>query len=224
MIRLVVFDWNATILADVKATYEAELEVYKFLGQPKPKFSQLRNTFTIPIRDSYIAMGVPAEKFDAHKAKVNEVFYKYYEERSKNVRTRSGVRKVLEWLEKKDIKRVIVSNHYVSDIEKHLKRLKLDSHFSDILAHHTSVTAATEKNKETRLKHYMHTYNFKPNETFLVGDSLEEIEMGKNLGIPTASISNGCVSTWRLKEAHHDYLINNMGKLKEIIETLDAKV
>jgi len=53
----------------------------------------------------------------------------------------------------------------------------------------------------------------------IVGDSTEEIEIGKRIGIKNVAITGGWVATSRLKNAQPDYLINNLGKLRSIIES-----
>jgi len=58
----------------------------------------------------------------------------------------------------------------------------------------------------------------KKDDIIIVGDSLEEIEIGKNLGIKTVAITNGYVSTARLKAAKPDFLINTLTELIDIVE------
>ena len=63
----------------------------------------------------------------------------------------------------------------------------------------------------------MHKNNYKKQEVMIVGDSPEEIEIGKSLGLKTIAITNGYYSKFRLKKKNHDYMINNLHELKRII-------
>lgn len=51
----------------------------------------------------------------------------------------------------------------------------------------------------------------------IIGDSPEEVEIGKDVGIKTVAITGGYYSTSRLRKSKPDFLINNLIELIRIV-------
>jgi phosphoglycolate phosphatase len=58
----------------------------------------------------------------------------------------------------------------------------------------------------------------KKDEVIIIGDSPEEIEVGKAAGIKTVAITGGYYSTARLKASKPDFLISNLKELIGIVK------
>ena len=58
---------------------------------------------------------------------------------------------------------------------------------------------------------------YNPKDVFVIGDSPEEIEFGKELGVGTVAITNGYYSEVRLKMAKPDYLVHSLNEFQKII-------
>ncbi len=76
-------------------------------------------------------------------------------------------------------------------------------------------TAFKGRAKQNRLENFLKKHNLQAKEVLIVGDTIEEIEIGKKLGVLTAAITHGNCSATRLKKAEPDYLINT---LREVID------
>ena len=61
---------------------------------------------------------------------------------------------------------------------------------------------------------------YKPENTYLIGDSTEEPEIAHQLGLKCISITGGYFSTPRLKAAKPDFIVHN---LKDVIEILESE-
>ncbi|MBI2599078.1 HAD family hydrolase, partial [Candidatus Curtissbacteria bacterium] len=62
----------------------------------------------------------------------------------------------------------------------------------------------------------------KSSEVLVIGDTTEEVEIAKSLGCISVAITDGNVSTARLKAAKPNYLINNLKEIIPIIENLNS--
>src|SRR3990167_7007849 len=111
MIKLLAFDWNGTLFADMKATYEADNAVLKTLGEKEVTYKDFLRHFDIPLKNYYLGLGLSEKKIDENSELIQNVFHAYYEPRIQKVRTRSNSRKVLTWLEEQKIPAIIESNH-----------------------------------------------------------------------------------------------------------------
>ena len=68
MIKLVAFDWNGTILDETVAAVKAECKVLRHYGHKDTNLREFRDTFTIPIKNYWMAMGLDPNFFrENHK-------------------------------------------------------------------------------------------------------------------------------------------------------------
>ena len=219
MIKLVVFDWNGTILSDNQAVIVATNKVLAMFGLKKVSLKRNQETFDVPVVNFYEANGLKPEVFWQNVDLISETFHSVYEDRADHCRTRAGARKTLKWLEEKGIESVILSNHTTSGIEKQLKRLGIKRFFCKVLANEDKRTALKDKAK--LLDGFLREKHFKKSEVLVVGDSPEEMKIAKKLGTKSVALTGGFYSTARLKKAKPDFLINNLGELAKIIQKLD---
>ncbi len=214
MIKLVAFDWNGTIFADTNAVFECNNDNFEFLKVNPPSLKDFRKYYDVPLKNLYLAFGAKEEEFDKSTKKIAETFHDCYEKRVSRTRTRAYANDLLKWLMKNNIKSAIFSNHTIYSIKKHAKRLKIEIFFSDIIANADMESPLKGINKKENLKNYLEKHKILPSETMIIGDTVEEIEIGKELGVGSIAITHGFISTSRLRKAKPDYLISS---LKEVI-------
>ncbi len=218
-IKLIAFDWNGTLLSDTVAAWKASDKLFLMYGLKATSITKFRQTFTIPIRDMWLANGLTKE---INFQKQSEAYHPLYEKYATKSRTRSGTKQVLAWLKTSHITRMIFSNHIAPDIIKQLLRLNIFEYFDEILARpagdHSHVKT---RGKEQKLLDYVKLKKFKPHEVISVGDTEEEIEIGKKHGFYTVAITGGYNTTSRLKKHKPDFLIHNMLELKNIVKKLN---
>lgn len=217
MIKLVVFDWNGTLFADSAAAVHGANARLAFLGLPTVTLKQYREAFEMPAANTYINLGVDPELLKTNYVELAKAFHETYEERAKRVRTRSGTRQVLRYLDQHKVSKIIFSNHTVVGIEYQLRRLKIAHHFDAVLANE-DILISHHKGKKHRLIEYLQATKFKPDEVLIVGDSPEEVHIGKELGLKTVALTGGFTDTKRLKATKPDVLIHKLHDLIAILE------
>ncbi len=218
MIKLVVFDWNGTLLADTRLVLRAgNATELKFLGLEPISLATYQDTYEMPLYRFYENLGVSRETYDAHALEMAGLFHPFYEPLAARARTRSGTRQTLHHLQAKGITNVILSNHTVEGIEAQLVRLKLAAYFDAVLANGT-VSTTRHTNKQDRLETYLAQHDIAPHETIIIGDTTEEAAIGKNLGLRTVCITGGNHSKRRLVAAEPHALIHKVSELIELTE------
>ena len=219
MIKLIAFDWNGTLLADTANSCRASNKVFKIYGLKPISITGFRKTFTIPIKKMWENNGLNKEIDFLEQSKT---FHSIYEEYAVHTRTRQGSKTLLAWLENHRIKQMIYSNHIAPDIIKQLMRLNIFEYFDEVLARSAGDHSHTlNKSKEQKLYDYVKRNKLKPLEVITVGDTEEEIEIGKAAGFYTVAITGGYNTTSRLKKQKPDFLIHKMLELKRIIQKLN---
>ncbi len=219
MIKLIVFDWNGTLLADTLASVESANQVLKKLGRDEPlSVKQYRETITLPIVEFYASHGFDRGYLKKSSVLIQETFHGHYARRAAKTRTRKGARKTLSWLKANGIESIILSNHLVTAINLRLENFRLAHLFSEVLANSDVHTVWKEKNKLRKLQNYLAVKGFAPAEVMLVGDSTEEIEIARYLGLKSVAITDGFYSLKRLKSSSPDFIIGSLSELVGVVK------
>ena len=217
--KLIVFDWNGTLLSDTHAAWRASNECLTFYGAKAITMQKFRETFHFPVIHFYKLNGVSVDAVLERQDEGNNVFQNAYKKYSVHARTRRGTRELLNWVKQHGFTSIILSNSQVPKIEEHAKRLKIDHYFHHISAHSCDGTSILhETSKKERLSDYMVKRSFKPDDTVIIGDSTEEPELAHTLGLMSISLTDGCMTTKRLVEAKPDHMIHHLGEVIPLLQ------
>ena len=213
-----VFDWNGTILSDTTAAWKAGNKCLE-LFQIKPiSLKHYRDTFTFPIIHFYVKNGCSVDDV-IKKQNETAVFQENYEALAKNARSRIGARRLLKWLKTNGVSCIILSNYQTNKIQEQLARLGLEEYFHYVSAHECDGSTILHKTTKTgRLSDFMVKRGYKPSETVIIGDSMEEPEIARDLGLTSIGITDGCISRARLKKARPDYIVHTLSAVQEILQ------
>lgn len=218
MIKLVAFDWNGTLFADTNTAVKADNIVLEALEYKPISVKKFREAFDIPIKKYWRNIGISETSINKHSRTLEDSFLLNYEPLADKTRTRAGSKQVLKWLRTRGIKSIIYSNHIAHQIHKQLVRLGIDKHIVKTLARPLADRSIIHaRTKEKKLRAFVREHDFRPREVISVGDTEEEIEIGKKLGFHTVAITGGYNTISRLKKHHPDFLIHNMTELKKIV-------
>ena len=218
MIKLVVWDWNGTLFADTEACVAAGNHKMKTFGGRQLSRSQYVLNFSFPALDFYCANGCDRESVCRPEAA--KVFHDFYEPRASKCRTRRGARETLRWLDDQGVESLILSNHITEAIKRQLSRLNLSSYLSDVLGNRDLHATQVGNNKVNRMRDYLQRTRYRPKEALIVGDSPEDVGIGKELGMRTAAIKHGYFSTSRLRASQPDYLIGCLSEVRNIVDVM----
>jgi phosphoglycolate phosphatase len=217
MIKTVIFDWNGTLLADTQACYDADCHVIRVFGGTCPSLKHYKDTVCIPAVGFYEQHGCKEVKMLKDVQRLGRIFHTFYETRASRCRMRSGAREVLSILKNKSIDALILSNHTNSGIHAQLQRLRIDKFFCGVLGNDAGETVMVKKGKGERLVDYFRKSGILPDEAVIIGDSPEEVEIGKRFNVMPIAITGGYFATWRLKKAKPKHLISHLSELTKII-------
>ena len=216
MTQLAVFDWNCTLIDDVEACLDAKNAALAYLGAEQLDLSGLREIFTFPIIHAYQKAGVDADHYLEHAEKISEIFVETYKHAAKNCQLREGVHEVLDWLHANNIPAIILSNHLMHPLKEDVAHMGLNHHFEAILGTKHYATIIRKMDKQERLENYMAEHGYDPGQSLIIGDTHEEAELARNLGMTGISITGGMFSRARLEACHPDYTIDKISDMIDI--------
>ncbi len=224
VLKLFVFDWNGVLLSDVQANRIADNAITTAFGGKAVGLKTYRETAIIPSDAFYIQHGADKEELERNPGKAARIFTEVYEPLADKCHLRKSARQLLGFLAKQKISMIILSNHPTDKIIKQLNRLQIRQFFEEVLGKDSQVASISAKNfskKQGKLKNYLLSKSFLQKEIAIIGDSPEEIEIGKGFEIKTIAIIGGLYSTERLKNAKPDFVIKELGEIitkKRILE------
>lgn len=219
-IKLVAFDWNGTILSDARLVFKAQNGVLNHFGHQLIDFKKFQDTYAIPVVNIWTALGFNKDFFAKHSDEIQKKFMSGYEPGESTCRMRLGAREILEWLEQNNIQAVIFSNHPTEHIRAQLQKRNMSQFFLEVLGRDPNNAHMHVRGKGAKLNIFVNSLKLRPEEVLTVGDTDEEIEIGKEYGFHTAALTDGYQSVARLKAAQPNFIISNLKQLKEIIKNL----
>ncbi len=193
IIKAVIWDWNGTLLDDVKVSI---LAMNRMLGQrnyPLLDTEKYKSIFTFPIKDYYTAAGVD---FANHEWKtVAMEFITNYRECVPQSGLYSPVLPVLEFFRRRQTRQFILSAMEQDFLEETV-RLRNIEHFFEKIVGLNNHYAAT-KTENARL--LVEEINLPLAKICIVGDTIHDFEVAQDAGIACVLIAEGHQSRQRLE-------------------------
>ncbi|MBF0179592.1 MAG: HAD-IA family hydrolase [Magnetococcales bacterium] len=123
-----------------------------------------------------------------------------------------GVRDTLETLEAAGIVMGVATGKSLRGLQRTFQEHDLARFFSAVM----TADQAPSKPHPAMVENILRATGFSASQTLMVGDTLYDIEMGRNAGTYTAAVTYGCHSRARLAEARPDHWLETMPELLAI--------
>lgn len=183
--KLLIWDWNGTILDDAKLCLEIENELLRERGMPEITREWYLAHFSFPIRRYYEMMGYTfeTESFEA----VSEIFMQRYRARYSACPLREGVTDVLKRAREHGVRQTLLSVTQQDDLVEQANRLNAAPNFTEILGQ----TDILGHSKVDRAKAYMESNGVDPKDALFIGDTDHDAEVAKAVGCRCALLEHG---------------------------------
>ena len=218
MTYLAVFDWNGTLFDDTPATHTATNACLRSFDRPEIDVATMQETFSFPLIHFYERMGVSADEYLARAEEEGNRFLEAYEPAAQNCTVMDGAFELLQWLNACGVHCMILSNHLQHCLDADVERLGVASYMKHISGNREKATLTQGLSKQIRLEAYMQDHGFTADKAFIIGDSHEEPEVAKRLGLLGISIAGGLLSASRLEKYKADYIIEKLAEVRPILE------
>lgn len=218
MTYLAAFDWNGTLFDDTHATLAATNACLTSFGLPAIDMHTMQETFSFPLIHFYERMGVSADEYLARAEEEGNVFLAAYEPAALECGIMGGAFDLLDWLSEKGVHCMILSNHIQTHLSEDVERLGVTRYMQTVSGNETKATITQGLSKQIRLEAYMEEHGFSAERTFIIGDSHEEAELAKRLGILGISMAGGLLSAARLEKYKADYIVHRLEEVRPILE------
>lgn len=209
----IILDLDGTIVDSKEAYLDAAMETFSAFGQ---KLLEQKTAFEIPKR---FELGVPLDDL-TQGIDVNsfcEVYLKaYYAATAIRSKPFPHVADALEKLSMK-AKLALTTRRHVpnSKVVKQLQRFGLNKYFEVIM---TGVDTASPKPSPETIFKCSREMGLSTTTCMVVGDSITDIEAGKNAGTRTVAVFSGIFSREELQRANPDLILPNVIFMPDFLE------
>lgn len=183
--KLLIWDWNGTIIDDADLCLEIENALLRERGMREITKEWYLAHFSFPIRAYYAEMGYrfQTESYET----VSEIFMDRYRKRYSQCRLRAGVEDVLRKASERGVVQALLSVTRQDDLCIQVRAFGLDAYFSEILGQKDILGAS----KIDRAKDCMKRMKIDPRDALFIGDTDHDVEAANAVGCPCVLLTDG---------------------------------
>ncbi|MBX7142854.1 MAG: HAD family hydrolase [Oligoflexia bacterium] len=196
--RHVIWDWNGTLLADAKLSYDIFVEVFEAAGKSCPDYESWREIVHFPISAFYKAF-MP-EASDDMITRMMEAWARSYEARRSSCGLQPGAERLLFTIQQAGIKQSILSAHTKPELLQAAEEHGVLNCFEEIAALPPGQGGESKAKLGLELiASIEQRYGISKSENVIVGDSSHDAEVAHSLGIDCILVARGIFSRKRLQ-------------------------
>ena len=210
--KYVMWDWNGTILDDLKANYDT---INKLLSDrnlpPMESLEQYRDLFGFPVIHFYEKIGfdLENEKFqDVARDYVREYYNRFFE-----CDIFPEAENVLRYVLSAGREQLIVSATEQESLLKQVEEFGIDHLFTEILG----MSDIYARSKVELAQRWMKENGVSPRDVLFIGDTTHDAEVADSIGCTCVLVSSGHNSKDRLLFTGCD-IFENLGEVKKYLE------
>lgn len=202
-ITALLFDWDGTVVDSAQLALIAFQKSFATLGfefhQPTYETAYSPNWYSL-----YERMRLPEDKWEM----ADELWMQYYDEQT--ALPVEGARETLIALQGKGYRLGVVSSGSDCRVGREIEQLSLGSVFQVVVCNeHTTNKKPHPEGLETAMRRLA----ISPVQSCYVGDSPEDIQMGKSARIMTVGVRSSYPTSWKLLSASPDIYLESLAEL-----------
>ena len=202
-VTTLLFDWDGTVVDSAQLGLVAYEKSFADLGVP---FDQevYRAVYSPNWLSVYEGLGLPKE----HWQRADELWTHHYDQQSARLIEAAG--ETVAEIKKKGYQLGVVSSGNESRINREVKELGLAGFFEVIICHEQ---INYRKPHPEGIEIALRLLGVSPGQTAYVGDSPEDIQMGKAANVTTVGVLSSYPTSWKLRAAEPDIYLESFAEL-----------
>lgn len=202
-ITTLLFDWDGTVVDSAQLGLTAYEKAFAELGVVFDH-EIYREVYSPNWLSVYEGLGLPKE----HWQRADELWTHHYGQLTAELIEGAG--ETLSQLRKKGYRLGVVSSGNYDRVCREIEQLALEGFFEVVICHEQ---ISNRKPHPEGLEIAMHSLACGPTEVGYVGDTPEDIEMGKAAGVLTVGVRSDYPTSWKLESSQPDILIESLTEL-----------
>jgi len=203
---LINFDYDGVIADSFNQMFAVAQKAQKLMGKGRPPLKEdFQKTENLTFSDFAVLLGIAPENLTIF---AREIFLILQKELS-TVEAFEDMPELIGKLACKH-KIVLITSNFQELVESFLKKYRLVKNISLIL------DGKDPASKSEKIKRAMNRFDFLPENTFMVGDTVGDIKQGKAAQVKTIAVTWGYQPEVMLKSCSPDYLVSSPQELMEL--------
>ena len=213
--KVLIWDWNGTLLNDTNYCVDCMNILLKERNIPLLDISKYKEIFTFPVQEYYKNAGFDFSKEDFSIPATE--FIDHYLENLESTDIFEHSINTLDYCMSLGLKQYILSAMEHQSLIETLNARGLTKYFTDI----SGIGDHYARSKTESGKKLIDSIGIHESEILMIGDTVHDLEVAKELGIECLLISNGHQSKERLLKETTD-VINSIAELQELFNSTSA--
>ena len=209
--KAIIWDWNGTLLDDVHICIDGINSLLKERQLPVLHTERYKDIFTFPVKDYYEKAGFDfnAEPFDIPAMQ----FIDYYRRHIINAQLFPEVLEVLDHFKKDGYQQSILSAMEHDFLHQSIKDKEIYSYFDHI----TGINNHFAESKTIKARKLLELMKSELEQTTIVGDTIHDFEVAKEIGCRVILVTQGHQSESRLNKLNCEK-VNNLKELTSLLK------
>lgn len=206
--KLVIWDWNGTLLNDVDVCIDSMNTMLKIRNMPLLTEDFYKNIFDFPIINYYEKLG-----FNFKTESFEDLSIQYiskYSELSKDCRLHNDALDTLQFFKNSNFNQVVISAMEIASLKKQIKERNIYDYFIDIIG----LDNIHAKSKIEIAKNFISSNDFDNNNTFLIGDTFHDYQVAEAINCKCYLVTKGHQNLDRFKNMENTIIIQNLKDLQ----------
>jgi HAD superfamily hydrolase (TIGR01509 family) len=180
-LRAVLFDWDGTLVDSAEASYRCYVRLFSGFGIPFDR-ARFESTYSPNWHRTYEALGLPRERWDEADARWLEHYG------CEETRLLPGAREALVLLRDQGLDLALVTSGDRVRVSAELDRLEVRAFFRSLTC---AGDTAHRKPHPEPLRRGLRDLGREPAESAYLGDSPEDVEMARGVGVYAVGVPGG---------------------------------
>jgi phosphoglycolate phosphatase len=196
----IIWDWNGTLLDDALICHKITQQIIHARGITETSLNILRDKFTHPIKTYYERLGLTFEG-QSFEALIRD-FSEEYKIRYHNCELRQFAEETLNQVEKLGITQSILSAINQEMLENQLKLFSIYNSFDKV----SGLSDNSGGSKIEKGIEHISSIKLPKKSILMIGDTLHDVEVAKELGVDVVLINSGYQSEEKLLKSEKHLL------------------
>ena len=190
----VIWDWNGTLLDDIRLLREIVNGFLERYGLPVLTDRERGEIFGFPVKEYYKKMGFDLEKVSYKQICID--FGREYYNRATDCKLRSGAREILQSLKQAGVAQSILSASEQKPLETLIEIFGIRDFFTDVVGRNDHSGGS----KIDRARQYMESAKLSPEHVVIIGDTDHDFEAANATGTDCILVNSGYQIRRRLED------------------------
>ncbi len=208
--KLIVFDWDGTLMDSVAHIVHCLQQAIAELGLPEKTDNELKNIIGLGLREALFALYPQASDEDLTRLTAHYREH-FFDTEKQPQQMFAGAREMIETLANKDYFLAVATGKGRNGLDKVLKETGMGAYFP----YTRCADESHSKPHPQMLQDIMDWYGVEPSETLMVGDTEYDLQMANNAGSNAVGVTYGVHEPARLLQCKPLACVDSVDELQQ---------